>query len=298
MLNGIDIFYSSENPNNIPSYIFKPLQDVGWHRIINGEATEGFLLQYTENNELGEPIYSNTPNNIVFVKICINDSVINAQPPATTEHLPGGNHVESFKGEIETMGYIKNQRHLGNEGYIRLTTFDSVVADLNNVYIISPWRTGGDLYYIIGRCDEMDMRFFLKRASLALSSLHAIGVSHNDISIENIISANRDNVRLYVENVCICDFGQAMLHLENGQQQYQPFTLIDNIGKFEYTPPECLRAPTRVLGFKIDVYQLGMTCVFALFPHLRAFSLHEDKDKDKKKKKVQNNFSICNTRST
>ena len=269
MLNGIDIFYSSENPNNIPSYIFNPHRDVGWHRIINGEATEGFLLQYTENNELGEPIYSNTPNNIVFVKICINNpnNAIGNPPPTTTTDIVVQNNVESFRQEIETMGYIRN-----NASDNRLTVFDSVFADSNNVYIISPWRTGGDLFTLannagtVGLLNEFHMRIFLKRASLALSSLHAIGVSHNDISMENIISANQDSLQTYVENVCICDFGQAILHVQG-----QPFTSYRPFGKLVYMPAECLNAAIMqgplIFGFKIDVYQLGMSCMFALFTH-------------------------------
>jgi len=275
-LNGIDMFYSSENPNQIPSHIFNPLQDHSWHRIINGEATEGFLLQHTDNNELGEPIYSNTPNNIVFVKICINNpnNAIGNPPPTTTTDIVVQNNFESFRQEIETMGYIRN-----NAGDNRLTVFDSVFADSNNVYIISPWRTGGDLFTIVhdrvATVNEFHMRIFLKRASLALSSLHAIGVSHNDISMENIISANQDSLQTYVENVCICDFGQAILHLQG-----QPFTSYRRFGKPVYMPAECLNAAIMqrplIFGFKIDVYQLGMSCVFALFTRFYDYCFHAD----------------------
>lgn len=278
-LKGIDIFdFIDPVTGAIPIHAFNPLNDSSWRRIINGEAREGFLLVHTDNDaQTGEPIYSNVPNNSVFVKICINDfnhvpGAPPPQPPTSTAQIIPQNNGESFRKEIETMGYIKNNQ-VDHPGHNRLITFDHVLSDSNNVYIIAPWKRGGDLFNKANTAflNEAHVITILKRASLALSCLHEMGVSHNDVSMENIVSRVQNPLELFADNVCIIDFGQAILHAVD-----QQFVSYRAFGKFVYMPTECLDVAIGaqlISGFKIDVYQLGITCVFSLFPHFYNFCM-------------------------
>lgn len=169
------------------------------------------------------------------------------------------------------MGYVSSKRDLSIAGSERLTVLESVISDLNNVYILTPFRAGKDMMdWILIPNDpflEIHAKTFLRRAATALSYLHSLGVSHNDLSMENFISADGSNLLAWVQNVCICDYGQSKLH-EKENNQFQPLTNIVYLGKPQYFPPEISNKVGTLFGFKVDTFQLGMTVLYSLLPRL------------------------------
>ena len=267
-LDKISIFYS-----NLMNSIEPKIFDVrfylnSWRTIINGEATEGYKLQRIEDNT--EPVFHYNPTNefAIFVKICINKESVFV---SSTNQIPHPTtRTESFRQEIETMGYISLNRDLSVEGASRLTVLESVIADLNNVYILSPFRSGKDMMDWISIPNDMfqenHCKAFLKRTSSALAYLHSLGVSHNDLSMENFISSDGSNgLNGWVENVCICDYGQSKLHAVCNNQ-FQPLPNVSHLGKAQYCAPEINKGP--FYGFKVDVFQLAMTVLYAICPQL------------------------------
>jgi len=260
-LDNIYIFYSHPTNTLIDPRIFHIKYYLNSYRtIIHGEATEGYRLQVIPGGGLG---LNPSPENAVFVKICINRQDVYI---TSTSQIPRTTIVESFRQEIETMGYISTRRNLNIAGADRLMVLESVIADLHNAYIISPYRSGRDMLDWIGNgLQEAHAKVFLKRTSAALSYLHSLSVSHNDLSMENFISADGSNLEAWVQHVCVCDYGQSRLHAFH-DDVVQPLPNIDHIGKPEYLPPEINRGP--FFGFKVDVFQLGMTVLYALLPRL------------------------------
>jgi serine/threonine protein kinase len=112
---------------------------------------------------------------------------------------------------------------------------------------------------------EHHCKAFLRRTSTALAYLHKLGVSHNDLSMENFISSDGSNLVAWVENVCICDYGQSKLHVFS-DNQFQPLPNTSHLGKAQYYPPEINKGP--FYGFKVDVFQLAMTVLYSLLPRL------------------------------
>lgn len=81
----------------------------------------------------------------------------------------------------------------------------------------------------------------------AIEYLHANGICHRDIKLENILLSKHGGIKL-------CDFGLASLTF-NGMIQ-------GNCGSYEYSAPEAIKSP-EFDGFKADMWSFGVV-VYAI----------------------------------
>ena len=119
--------------------------------------------------------------------------------------------------EIEITRHIAaSLNHLtGRNGHENIISFDKLFADTRNIFIVMPFMTQKDLFTLIYRsvnesedCESIASEC-CKQLSSALQFLHSIGISHCDISSENILVTRTAMGSLHF---LLTDFGQAVLH--------------------------------------------------------------------------------------
>ena len=90
----------------------------------------------------------------------------------------------------------------------------------------------------------------------AVEYLHANGIVHRDIKLENILLSKHTGAKL-------CDFGLASITF-NG-------IVSGNCGSFEYSAPEAIKQPT-FNGFKADMWSVGVV-IYAIFARRLPFNV-------------------------
>lgn len=90
----------------------------------------------------------------------------------------------------------------------------------------------------------------------AVEYLHAHGIVHRDIKLENILLSKRYDIKL-------CDFGLASFTFD-GQ-------ITGNYGSFEYSSPESIKNPS-FDGFKADMWSVGVV-IYSIFTRKLPFQL-------------------------
>ncbi|OHT02152.1 hypothetical protein TRFO_30857 [Tritrichomonas foetus] len=89
----------------------------------------------------------------------------------------------------------------------------------------------------------------------AVEYLHANGIVHRDIKLENILLSKHTGAKL-------CDFGLASLTFDG--------RVSGNCGSFEYSAPEAIRQPV-FDGFKADMWSVGIV-IYAIFSRKLPFN--------------------------
>jgi serine/threonine protein kinase len=139
------------------------------------------------------------------------------------------------------------QRLNGHRNIIRLYQH---VEDETNHYLFLELCRGGDLFGVIernGKLPEATVRKVFVQLLEAVRAMHAVGVVHRDLKLENIllVEAGADCQRLV-----ICDFGLSAIVRDTTEQ------LSAWVGSPEYASPELvLKRPYRT---EPDVWALGV----------------------------------------
>jgi len=146
--------------------------------------------------------------------------------------------------------------YLHEKGYSYLCQPMGVYKDAENTYIVSSFASEGDLFgwmdckLQLGRSRENTLRPILKQVFEAVRWLHALGVAHRDISLENILLMREvEGSQLHVK---LIDFGAATLSRH----------CSGVCGKPSYIAPESYGS-TAYDAFAADTFSLGVV-VFAL----------------------------------
>eukprot|EP00419_Tripos_fusus_P026267 CAMPEP_0172723880 /NCGR_PEP_ID=MMETSP1074-20121228/84716_1 /TAXON_ID=2916 /ORGANISM="Ceratium fusus, Strain PA161109" /LENGTH=421 /DNA_ID=CAMNT_0013550203 /DNA_START=43 /DNA_END=1308 /DNA_ORIENTATION=- len=146
--------------------------------------------------------------------------------------------------------------HLHQKGYSYLCQPMGVYRDAENTYIVSSFAGEGDLFAWMdcelqpGHSRETMFRPVLKQVFDAVRWLHALGVAHRDISLENILLMREaEGSELHVK---LIDFGAATLSRH----------CSGVCGKPSYIAPESYGSATYD-AFAADTFSLGVV-VFAL----------------------------------
>lgn len=176
--------------------------------------------------------------------------------------------------EIEAMAYVsgKLDPKTGNCGHRNVINFATPpCSDHICAYLVTPFISGGDLFdgeFIqqVGKFADESAARCVGDISSALSFLHSIGISHSDISRENILV---DVLSPEGPRFILTDLGQAIFH--NVCSSTGLFTLLPPkpigfaTGKPYYNCPDtyCPWAlgPVPYSGFKVDMWQLGVLLI-------------------------------------
>jgi calcium-dependent protein kinase len=120
-------------------------------------------------------------------------------------------------------------------------------------YIVQELAEGGELYDELieyGRLPENETALLMKQVLACLKYLHANGVVHRDLNLENILlESNKD-----YEGIKIIDFGLAAPFREGEK-------LSELVGKIHYLAPEVLE---QRYGCKYDVWSAGIMAYILL----------------------------------
>lgn len=95
------------------------------------------------------------------------------------------------------------------------------------------------------KADKRQVRKYVRQLVRAVYYCHSNMISHGDIKPENVILFMNDHIKLV-------DFGNACI--------FNPYLIsnIDNIGTYNYAPPEVFTDKHRGDLFKVDIWGIGM----------------------------------------
>ncbi|KAL9537083.1 hypothetical protein MBANPS3_012099 [Mucor bainieri] len=124
-----------------------------------------------------------------------------------------------------------------------------ILQDFNNIYFITEYVPGGELYHVLsdkkeGRIPESKARELFSQIASALTWCHARHICHRDLKPENILlSSDRQRIK-------IADFGMAVMQPTNR-------LLKTSCGSPHYASPEIVRG-IAYYGPAADVWSAGV----------------------------------------
>lgn len=125
--------------------------------------------------------------------------------------------------------------------------------DEHNLYLVMEYASGGDLFSILDRKENLvlsedEARFYIAETILAVDSLHQLGYVHRDIKPQNILIDATGHIKLG-------DFGSC---IRIDQCTKVPPTAA--VGTCDYVSPEVLQAQegTVTYGIEVDWWSIGI----------------------------------------
>ena len=132
-----------------------------------------------------------------------------------------------------------------------------LLSDNRNLYSIMPYCTGGELFEVLerkSRFTEPEARHWMKQILKGLSCLKKAGVTHRDLSLENLL--------VHEGNVLVIDLGMCLripsfVDQNNSTQRY--LILPQGVcGKWHYMSPEVLKNQLPFDGPAVDLWAVGV----------------------------------------
>jgi serine/threonine protein kinase len=111
-------------------------------------------------------------------------------------------------------------------------TISSILT--SNSYVITELATGGDLFALMMRynqLDEMKIRAVLRQVLRAVAYIHQKGVAHRDIKPENVLCGITPSAPY---RIMLSDFGDSGIPFRHGTR---PNRLKSSVGTKFYRPP-------------------------------------------------------------
>jgi len=128
----------------------------------------------------------------------------------------------------------------------------------NNFFIYMELAEGGELFTRVinsGSLSEPEALKYYKQLMSAVEHMHALGVVHRDLKLENILLDRDDNCK-------VCDFGLAHVYEKNKDNGPVLTRLYEVCGSKSYCAPEVLEGGGYD-GFPTDIWSCGI-CLFAM----------------------------------
>jgi serine/threonine protein kinase len=193
-----------------------------------------------------------------------------AQAPANSGavyecvHLPSGAHyvvkvmpntrvmmgarTEDAKVDIAVSSFLARNRNTFVDLGRHLAASSSAYQDEHNTYFVTEFYAGGDLFSHVSRerFDEPRARKYARQVIEGVASLHACGIAHRDISLENLVLGADDDVR-------IIDFGLAV---PIASASYANALYSGAVGKKHYRAPEMEKGPYE--SQPVDAWAVGV----------------------------------------
>lgn len=122
-------------------------------------------------------------------------------------------------------------------------------SDERHLYSIMPFAAGGELFDMLDarqdRCSEPEARYWMRQVCEGLAALHAAGVCHRDVSLENVLVTDNGTVVLI-------DLGMCLRH----DRRYL-IAPQGTCGKWNYMTPEIVKNGA-FHGDTVDVWASGV----------------------------------------
>eukprot|EP00903_Cladosiphon_okamuranus_P009727 g9249.t1 len=159
-------------------------------------------------------------------------------------------------------------QYLSGEGHPNVLTCTEALHDEDNLYIVTPFYSGGEVFDALiarGRFEEDEARPIFRQALEALVYLKKHGVCHRDVSLENLMLAEGNVVKLV-------DFGLALRIPQTNDGAARTLPPQGACGKQYYMSPEVLASSSEFDGFAVDVWACGVM-LFVMLTGLPPFEL-------------------------
>eukprot|EP01119_Soliformovum_irregulare_P001245 TRINITY_DN10970_c0_g1_i1.p1 TRINITY_DN10970_c0_g1~~TRINITY_DN10970_c0_g1_i1.p1 ORF type:complete len:302 (-),score=61.82 TRINITY_DN10970_c0_g1_i1:63-860(-) len=168
----------------------------------------------------------------------------------------------SKKASSYTRGFIKKEIIAGNLNHPNIAPTIEDWEDDENAYLLMEYVDGCDLYELLqlhqGALSEGGAREVFIQIIQAMTVIHANGIAHRDLKLENIMVAMSSNAEFEVK---IIDFGLCEVYNAGQCEGY--------VGSAEYCAPEIATRSTYD-GYLADVWSLGIVLfalLFGAFPY-------------------------------
>lgn len=179
-------------------------------------------------------------------------------------------HVASLTREIH------HHRRLHHPNVLQLY---EVIQSESCIWMVTELCAGGELYdYVVdrGSLSEYEARDLFAQLCLAVAYIHANGIVHRDLKLENILLDAHNRIKL-------SDFGFT--------REYEPHQLLrTQCGTTAYAAPEML-AGKRYQGPEVDIWSLGVI----LFVLLCGFLPFDDDNEAQMQWKIVNTPAVIPT---
>eukprot|EP00511_Aplanochytrium_stocchinoi_P010717 CAMPEP_0204869086 /NCGR_PEP_ID=MMETSP1348-20121228/28535_1 /ASSEMBLY_ACC=CAM_ASM_000700 /TAXON_ID=215587 /ORGANISM="Aplanochytrium stocchinoi, Strain GSBS06" /LENGTH=400 /DNA_ID=CAMNT_0052022289 /DNA_START=625 /DNA_END=1824 /DNA_ORIENTATION=+ len=167
---------------------------------------------------------------------------------------------------------FKAQHLLGKLEHPNILPLLCVFENEHSIFSVSPLGGSSDLMEILSAFavayragfPEPVVRNLMRHAITGLIVAHNVGVAHRDVSLENMVVKDREN--MLTTPLTIIDWGHCCgVHLRDGTSgKFASIPHEGPLGKAKYMAPELLSKSRTVYDpFAADVFALGV-CVFSL----------------------------------
>lgn len=169
------------------------------------------------------------------------------------------------KLEEVSMGKVKEdplaeisilQSLLEEESHPNVLSQHECCADEENIYSIMPLLPGSELFDVVvdqGNLSETQAKIVFRQVLQGLQSLHAQGIAHQDISLENIL------YDIQSQSAVIIDFGLAVQCAA-----HETHVLNHRAGKLFYMAPEIIQGNMMIDPFASDIWSVGISLLYML----------------------------------
>jgi serine/threonine protein kinase len=273
-------------------------------------------LPFNSSSSLSFYCFDSLNFHYVVIKIASFDDPLHSLPTNDPQHpfpaelsdlrnsLTKTCEKENVINEIEVMEFLNQQQSYHNSLYNASMEEDgfifpsfpqllNVQVDNYNLYAISSYYGGGNVYeFMISQCkyrklEEYQLKYLFKQILLTFSFLHSCGISHLDISPENIMLDHPCLPENIIGIKCILiDFGLTVRQCYHSQEGR--FGLLaprggNNAGKACFHCPELIPYVSVASYYhgnqdynpmKVDVWQLGIL-LYILLTGAKPFSTPE-----------------------
>ncbi|KAK4106813.1 kinase-like protein [Parathielavia hyrcaniae] len=196
-----------------------------------------------------------------------------------------GRHVACKVHDISRLSPTSKEVQRTRQEAMLLSTLDhpnilpikAAFETQQTIYVITELATGGDLYSLLMRYDQLDewvVRSIIRQVLRGLAYIHSKGVAHRDIKTENILCGITPNVPY---RIMLSDFGVSGIP---GRGR-----LKSSVGTPFYRSPEC-DTPGHGHDLSVDTWAVGMLTLqlclgYEEFPGIDSVVFRSQEDVDK-----------------
>eukprot|EP00742_Colponemidia_sp_Colp-10_P004692 GILJ01005004.1.p1 GENE.GILJ01005004.1~~GILJ01005004.1.p1 ORF type:complete len:330 (-),score=30.32 GILJ01005004.1:452-1441(-) len=155
--------------------------------------------------------------------------------------------LENSLAELGAMRYLSTP---GHENVLRLL---EASEDDKRIYVVMEFVSQGEMFEVVasqGRFEEVVARHFFRQIVAGVRYLHIKGLTHRDLSLENVLLTEDNNVK-------IIDFGQCCFIPVSGDGVPQLIEEQGLVGKDYYRAPEVYTGRPYD-GASVDVFACGV----------------------------------------
>uniref|UniRef100_A0A6U3Z2T7 non-specific serine/threonine protein kinase n=1 Tax=Ditylum brightwellii TaxID=49249 RepID=A0A6U3Z2T7_9STRA len=179
-------------------------------------------------------------------------------------------HIESAIEIKKSFSICKYEAGIHN-----VTRLLDAYVDATHIFIVMPYYQGGELFHKLqkkGTFDEAESRYWFKQILQGLSTFHARGMCHLDLSLENVmidhsyIDDGTGNVNERLGRAVIIDLGSSLRVPFHARLRSNSFSLHPEKDDSAYVGNGCCYNNNTNKVDSFDVVNGGLRCIMSPLP--------------------------------